>query len=179
LADKIIKAGTTQVEVRTLLTCDAPAGVCVKCYGSDLSTTDVVEKGEVVGIVAAQSIGEPGTQLTMRTFHSGGVASDSDITQGLPRIQELFEAREPKGKSIISEIKGTIKEIVAKQDHRFEIVISSPIENNDKVYLTDSGKRPIVKVGDQVEPGDQLVEGMIHPKNCSGLPMSTRLKGTS
>ncbi len=163
IADKIIKAGITEVEVRTLLTCDAPVGVCVKCYGSDLSTTDTVEKGEVVGVVAAQSIGEPGTQLTMRTFHSGGVAGD-DITQGLPRIQELFEAREPKGKGIISEIKGEIESITPEKDSRFTIVVKSPIENNNKSYLTDSGKKPIVKVGDQVEAGDLLVEGMIHPK---------------
>ena len=164
IADKIIDSGIKSVEVRTLLTCDSPNGVCVKCYGSDLSTTDVVEKGEVVGIVAAQSIGEPGTQLTMRTFHSGGVAAGDDITQGLPRIQELFEARDPKGKAIISEIKGKVKEINQKQDQRYEIIIESPIPNNDKSYLTDSGKRPIVRVGQEIQPGDPLVEGMINPK---------------
>ena len=154
------------VEVRTLLTCDARVGVCVKCYGSDLSTTETVEKGEVVGVVAAQSIGEPGTQLTMRTFHSGGVAGD-DITQGLPRIQELFEAREPKGKGIISEIKGKVKEIIPEQNNRFTVVIESPLDpngSNDKKYLTDSGKKPIVKVGDEVEAGDLIVDGLIHPK---------------
>ena len=154
------------VEVRTLLTCDARVGVCVKCYGSDLSTTETVEKGEVVGVVAAQSIGEPGTQLTMRTFHSGGVAGD-DITQGLPRIQELFEAREPKGKGIISEIKGKVKEIIPEQNNRFTVIIESPLDptgGNDKKYLTDSGKKPIVKVGDEVEAGDLIVDGLIHPK---------------
>ncbi len=165
IADRIVASKIEAVEVRTLLTCDCENGVCVKCYGSDLSTTDIVEKGEVVGIVAAQSIGEPGTQLTMRTFHSGGVAGSSDdITQGLPRIQELFEAREPKGKGIISEIKGTIESINQKNDNRFEIVVHSPIEGNSKTYLTDSGKKPIVKVGQEVEAGDLVSEGLIHPK---------------
>ena len=110
IADKIIDSGIKSVEVRTLLTCDSPNGVCVKCYGSDLSTTDVVEKGEVVGIVAAQSIGEPGTQLTMRTFHSGGVAAGDDITQGLPRIQELFEAVIQRVKQSFPKLK-EVKEI--------------------------------------------------------------------
>ena len=161
IAERIVEAGITEVEVRTLFTCDSKNGVCVKCYGSDLSTTETVEKGEVVGIVAAQSIGEPGTQLTMRTFHSGGVAGD-DITQGLPRIQELFEAREPKGKGIISEIDGTIDSITAEKDSRFTIVVKSEIDS--KSYLTDSGKKPSVKVGDFVKAGDLIVDGMIHPK---------------
>ncbi len=165
IADRIVASKIEAVEVRTLLTCDCENGVCVKCYGSDLSTTNIVENGEVVGIVAAQSIGEPGTQLTMRTFHSGGVAGAADdITQGLPRIQELFEAREPKGKGIISEIKGTVESITQKNDNRFEIVIKSPIEGNDKTYLTDSGKKPVVKVGQEVHPGDLVSEGLIHPK---------------
>ena len=165
IADRIVANKIESVEVRTLLTCDCENGVCVKCYGSDLSTTNIVENGEVVGIVAAQSIGEPGTQLTMRTFHSGGVAGASDdITQGLPRIQELFEAREPKGKGIISEIKGTVESVTQKNDNRFEIVIKSPIEGNDKTYLTDSGKKPVVKVGQEVHPGDLVSEGLIHPK---------------
>jgi len=162
------------VKIRTILTCNAPNlsdgshgcptpnGVCVKCYGSDLSTTLPVEKGEVVGIVAAQSIGEPGTQLTMRTFHSGGVAGD-DITQGLPRIQELFEAREPKGKGIISEIKGKVENIKHNEkDNRFEITIVN--KNDTKTYITDSGKAAVVKVGDLVEAGDQISEGLVHPK---------------
>ena len=163
IAEKIVACGIEAVEVRTLLTCDCENGVCVKCYGSDLSTSEIVENGEVVGIVAAQSIGEPGTQLTMRTFHSGGVAGD-DITQGLPRIQELFEARGPKGKGIISEIKGTVESITPKGDNRFEIKIKSPLEGNDKTYLTDSGKKPVVKVGQEVNPGDLVSEGLIHPK---------------
>ena len=164
IAENIEAHGIQSVYIRTLLTCDAKVGVCVKCYGSDLSTTDIVEKGEVVGIVAAQSIGEPGTQLTMRTFHSGGVAGGDDITQGLPRIQELFEAREPKGKGIISEIKGTVTNIEAVKDNRFKIEIESPIEGNNKTYLTDAGKKPSVKVGDTVEAGDLICNGLIHPK---------------
>ena len=160
-ADQIIEAGIKQAYVRTLLTCNSHSGVCVKCYGSDLSTGKQVEIREAVGIIAAQSIGEPGTQLTMRTFHLGGVAGD-DITQGLPRIQELFEAREPKGKAIISEIRGKVVAINEERDNRMQIVIRNAVE--EKTYLTDSGKLPIVKVGDEVEPGQRLVEGLIHPK---------------
>ena len=164
LADKIVKSGVKEVYIRTLLTCNCKNGVCVKCYGSDLSTGDVVEKGEVVGVIAAQSIGEPGTQLTMRTFHSGGVAGGDDITQGLPRIQELFEAREPKGKAIISEIKGEITNIVPIQDNRYDIFVTNKAIDDEKKYTTDAGKRPCVKIGDLVEAGDKLTEGLIHPK---------------
>ena len=174
------------VKIRTILTCNAPNlshgehgcptpnGVCVKCYGSDLSTTLPVEKGEVVGIVAAQSIGEPGTQLTMRTFHSGGVAGD-DITQGLPRIQELFEAREPKGKGIISEIKGRVENIKHNErDNRFEITIVN--KNDVKTYITDSGKGAVVKVGDLVEAGDQISEGLVHPKELMRVAPVTKVE---
>lgn len=165
IAQRIVDAKVEEVSVRTLLTCDAKTGVCIKCYGSDLSTTGIVERGEVVGIVAAQSIGEPGTQLTMRTFHSGGVAtSGDDITQGLPRIQELFEAREPKGKGIISEIKGVVSNVNVRGDNRTEITVESPIEGNSKTYLTDAGKKSIVEVGEAVQAGDLLSEGLIHPK---------------
>ena len=165
IADQIVKAGVKEVEVRTNLTCNCSVGVCVKCYGTDLSTNGLVEKGEVVGIVAAQSIGEPGTQLTMRTFHSGGVASGSDdITQGLPRVQELFEARAPKGQGIISEIKGTVESVELVKDSRYEIKIHSDIPNNDKVYLTDAGKKAIVKEGESVEAGDLISEGAVNIK---------------
>lgn len=178
-ADEIVKAGVETVNIRTLLTCNSRDGVCVKCYGSDLSTGEIVEKGEVVGIIAAQSIGEPGTQLTMRTFHSGGVAGD-DITQGLPRIQELFEAREPKGKAIISEFDGKVVDVKLEKDNRYEITINhysnnKPVYLDDqieqKVYLTDSGKTPKVQKGDFVKAGDKLTEGLIHPKEL--LKVST------
>jgi len=162
-SEKIINAGIKKVYIRTLLTCNSHTGVCVKCYGGDLSTGEIVEKGEVVGIIAAQSIGEPGTQLTMRTFHSGGVAGE-DITQGLPRIQELFEAREPKGKSIISEIDGMVASVKHEKDNRFEIKIINKNNKEEKSYLTDSGKVPIVHEKDHVKAGDRLTEGLIHPK---------------
>ena len=170
IADRIVKAGVKEVYIRTLLTCNSKNGVCVHCYGSDLSTGEIVERGEVVGTIAAQSIGEPGTQLTMRTFHTGGTAGD-DITQGLPRIQELFEAREPKGKAIISEIDGIVKDIVAEKDQRFDIKIYNKDNKEEKVYRTDSGKSPIVKKGDSVLAGDKLTEGLIHPKEL--LKVST------
>ncbi|NLD25929.1 MAG: DNA-directed RNA polymerase subunit beta', partial [Acholeplasmataceae bacterium] len=163
-AEAVVKAGIKEVFIRTLLTCDCPNGVCVKCYGSDLATGEIVEKGEVVGIIAAQSIGEPGTQLTMRTFHSGGIAGGEDITQGLPRIQELFEAREPKGKAIISEINGTITSIKSEKDNRYEIKVSNKSNNEEKTYLTDSGKTLLVHEREQVKAGDRLTEGLIHPK---------------
>lgn len=176
----ILKNNITTVNIRSLLTCNSKTGVCVKCYGSDLSTGDIVEKGEVVGIIAAQSIGEPGTQLTMRTFHSGGVVSGEDITQGLPRIQELFEAREPKGKAIIADCDGRVKSIRQEKDNRYEIKIEHRDRFEDRIresraiildgqpeiksYLTDSGKMPKVKEGDFVYAGDRLTEGLIHPK---------------
>ncbi len=163
-AEEICNAGVKEVYIRTLLTCDCPNGVCVKCYGSDLSTGEIVEKGEVVGIIAAQSIGEPGTQLTMRTFHSGGVAGEEDITQGLPRIQELFEARPPKGQAIISEIEGEVVSIKTEKDNRFEITIRNKTTKEEKSYLTDSGKTPIVKEKDEVYAGQRLTAGLIHPK---------------
>lgn len=168
ITDKVVsevtKAGIKEVWIRTLLTCDCQNGVCVKCYGSDLTTGEVVEKGEVVGIIAAQSIGEPGTQLTMRTFHSGGVAGEEDITQGLPRIQELFEARESKKfKALISEIPGDVSAI-SEHDNRYEIVIKNNFTGEEKRYLTNAGKTPIVEVGDEVKAGDQLTAGVIHPK---------------
>ena len=160
IADRIIEAGIEKLQIRSVLSCRSRHGVCKKCYGRNLATGQHVEIGEAVGIIAAQSIGEPGTQLTMRTFHTGGVAGD-DITQGLPRIQELFEARNPKGQATISEIDGVIKEIREAKDRR-EIEVQGEAES--KVYSMPYGSRIRVTVGQNVEAGDELTEGSIDPK---------------
>ncbi len=160
IAKKIIATGTTSVNIRTGLSCISKVGVCRKCYGQNLATGEKAEVGESVGTIAAQSIGEPGTQLTMRTFHTGGVAGD-DITQGLPRVQELFEARTSKGKAIISEINATVKEI-QQVEERFIITVSNDIET--KKYETNSNVQLSVKKGDDVYAGQQLTEGAIDPK---------------
>jgi len=148
------------VPIRTALTCTAKVGICRKCYGQNLATGEKAEVGESVGTIAAQSIGEPGTQLTMRTFHTGGVAGD-DITQGLPRVQELFEARKSKLKAIISEINGEIDEIIPVEE-RYIIVVKNEIET--KKYETNSNVQPLVEKGDKVTSGMQLTEGAIDPK---------------
>ncbi|TDF91444.1 DNA-directed RNA polymerase subunit beta' [Paenibacillus piri] len=160
IADKIIQAGIEKLQIRSVLSCRSRHGVCKKCYGRNLATGQHVEIGEAVGIIAAQSIGEPGTQLTMRTFHTGGVAGD-DITQGLPRIQELFEARNPKGQAIISELDGIVKDIREAKDRR-EIEVLGEAES--KVYAVPYGSRVRVTVNQQVEAGDELTEGSIDPK---------------
>ena len=160
LARKIISVGVTSVPIRTALTCTAKVGICRKCYGQNLATGERAEVGESVGTIAAQSIGEPGTQLTMRTFHTGGVAGD-DITQGLPRVQELFEARKSKAKSIISEINGLVSEIEPVEE-RYIITIHNEIE--DKKYETNSNVQPRVVEGGTVKAGDQLTDGTIDPK---------------
>lgn len=148
-----------KVEIRSVLTCKTRYGVCKKCYGRNLATGRQVEIGEAVGIIAAQSIGEPGTQLTMRTFHTGGVAGD-DITQGLPRVEELFEARKPKGQAIISEIGGTVA--IRETKGRREIEVTS--DNGDReVYIVPFGSRLRVKDGQVISPGDELTEGSINP----------------
>ncbi|WP_156857277.1 DNA-directed RNA polymerase subunit beta' [Oceanobacillus sp. AG] len=159
-AKEIINAGIEEVTIRTAFTCNTKHGVCQKCYGRNLATGSDVEVGEAVGIIAAQSIGEPGTQLTMRTFHTGGVAGD-DITQGLPRIQELFEARNPKGEAAITEIAGTVQEIKETKD-KYEIVIQSPVEQRS--YSVPYNARMKVSEGDQVEAGQELTEGSVDPK---------------
>ncbi|CAM4252580.1 DNA-directed RNA polymerase subunit beta' [Paenibacillus alkaliterrae] len=160
-ADAIIDAGVEKLQIRSVLSCRARHGVCKICYGRNLATGKHVEIGEAVGIIAAQSIGEPGTQLTMRTFHTGGVAGD-DITQGLPRIQELFEARNPKGQAIISELDGVIKEIREAKDRR-EIEVQGEAES--KVYAVTYGSRIRVTEGQQIEAGDELTDGSIDPKD--------------
>ena len=159
-AQLIVDAGIQEVEIRSLLTCETKDGVCVHCYGRNLATGEMVKVGDAVGIMAAQSIGEPGTQLTMKTFHTGGVAG-SDITQGLPRVQELLEARNPKGEAIISEIEGTVIKI--EGDERYLITVVN--DNEEKEYLTNYGAHLTVKVGDHVINGQQLTEGAINPKS--------------
>ncbi len=149
-----------KVSIRSVLTCKSQLGVCIKCYGQDLATANQVEVGEAVGIIAAQSIGEPGTQLTMRTFHSGGVASDEDITQGLPRVEELFEARKPKHHAIIAEIEGTV---LVSEDKEMRIVTITPDEGDSREYLIPYGSRLIVKNGAKIKPGDKITEGSINP----------------
>ena len=161
LVKKVIDAGVTAVEIRSALTCKCENGVCQKCYGRNLATGNVVETGEAVGIMAAQSIGEPGTQLTMRTFHSGGVAGEEDITQGLPRVEEIFEARNPKGKATIAEISGKVVNI--KEDNgKYRITIEN--EADAKEHVTNYNMKLRVAVGDTVSAGDKLTEGVISPK---------------
>ncbi len=160
LARVIVAAGITEVEIRSVFTCNTVNGICQKCYGVNLATGDIVEEGEAVGTLAAQSIGEPGTQLTMRTFHTGGVAG-ADITQGLPRIQELFEARIPKGKSVITEIDGEVVDIQLNRN-RQEIFVRG--EREAKSYLAPYGASLLVAVGDRLNAGDRLTEGSIDPK---------------
>ena len=148
------------VKIRTILTCKSHIGVCAKCYGANMATGEAVQVGESVGIIAAQSIGEPGTQLTMRTFHTGGVAG-GDITQGLPRVEELFEARKPKGLAIITEIKGVanIKDTKKKR----EITVTDNEEGNSKTYLIPYGSRIKIQDGQYLEAGDELTEGSVNP----------------
>ncbi|MEC5425592.1 DNA-directed RNA polymerase subunit beta' [Virgibacillus sp. C22-A2] len=160
-AKQIVEAGIESVTIRTVFTCNTNHGVCKKCYGRNLATGADVEVGEAVGIIAAQSIGEPGTQLTMRTFHTGGVAGD-DITQGLPRIQELFEARNPKGQAVISEVLGTVHEIKEVKDKQ-EIIVQSDVEQ--RAYAVPYNARMKVSVGDEVIAGQELTEGSVDPKD--------------
>ena len=159
----IIDAGDkAQVKIRTILTCRSHIGICAKCYGSNMATKEPVQVGEAVGIIAAQSIGEPGTQLTMRTFHTGGVAGD-DITQGLPRVEELFEARKPKGLAIISEFGGRVQ--VRDTKKKREVVITNDETGMSKAYLIPYGSRIKVLDGDVLEAGDELTEGSVNPND--------------
>lgn len=162
IAKKITDAGIEQMYIRSAFTCNARHGVCEKCYGKNLATGEKVEVGEAVGTIAAQSIGEPGTQLTMRTFHTGGVAG-SDITQGLPRIQEIFEARNPKGQAVITEIEGVVEDIRLAKDRQQEIVVKGA--NETRSYLASGTSRIIVEIGQPVQRGEVLTEGSIEPKN--------------
>ena len=161
VAKAVTDAGIKEVEIRSVFGCRAKGGICRKCYGRNLATGEQVLIGETIGIMAAQSIGEPGTQLTMRTFHMGGVAGGADITQGLPRIQELFEARNPKAKSIISEIEGEVTNLIDNAG-RMEIVITNDLETRS--YLAPYGAKIRVSVGDHINIGDKITKGSIDPK---------------
>ncbi len=165
IAEKIVEAGIEKVEVRSVLGCRSRHGVCQKCYGMGLARRDLVSIGESVGIIAAQSIGEPGTQLTMRTIHSGGVAGVADITQGLPRVEELFEARKPKGVAIISEIDGKVK--IKESKKKKEIVVTS--KDDSRTYVIPFGSKMKVKDGDIVEAGTPFIEGSINPNEILGI----------
>ena len=158
VAKRIVEAGFTKVKVRSALGCRAKHGVCSKCYGMGLATREEVNIGEAVGIIAAQSIGEPGTQLTMRTFHQGGVAG-GDITQGLPRVEELFEARKPKGLAVITEISGTVK--IADSKRKKEVTIIG--KDDAKTYVIPFGSKLRVREGDEIEKGEPITEGSINP----------------
>ena len=161
VADKIIAAGITKVPIRTVLTCKTEHGVCKKCYGRNLATGSIVELGEAVGIMAAQSIGEPGTQLTMRNFNTGGVAGGDDITQGLPRVQELFEARNPKGKATISDITGKVTKI-EEDGGKFVITVTNDAES--KEHTSNYGAKLAVELNSDVVAGQRLTHGAISPK---------------
>ena len=175
IADKIEKAGITKMEIRSVLTCKCTNGVCQKCYGINLATGNLVEVGEATGIMAAQSIGEPGTQLTMRTFHTGGVASAADITQGLPRVEELFEARIPKAKATIAEINGKITKITDDKNNRFKIYITNDVETRE--HVTQYNAKLRVEKGDVVNAGDPLTEGSISPKELLAVTDPTTVQG--
>lgn len=160
IADAIIAAGIEKLKIRSVITCKTSHGVCIRCYGRNLATGNVVEVGEAVGIIAAQSIGEPGTQLTMRTFHTGGVAGD-DITQGLPRIQELFEARNPKGQAVIADNNGVVHEV---RDIKGKREVEVRRQDEAKIYSIPYHARIKVHAGDEVFPGKELTDGSIDPK---------------
>ncbi len=161
VAIKIVKAGITEMAVRSVLTCRNEHGVCARCYGANMANGKLVDVGEAVGIIAAQSIGEPGTQLTMRTFHTGGVATGDDITQGLPRVEELFEARKPKREATLAEISGVVS-IATDSKKRRELVITSD-DHEVKRYPLNYGSKLKVQEGDRVNAGDELIEGSVNP----------------
>ena len=165
IAEEIVESGIEKLKVRSVLGCRSKHGVCQKCYGMGLARRDLVSIGEAIGIIAAQSIGEPGTQLTMRTIHSGGVAGVADITQGLPRVEELFEARKPKGLAIITEIDGKVK--IKETKKKKEVIVTS--KDNSKTYTIPFGSKMKVKDGDIVEAGEALIEGSINPSEILAI----------
>ena len=161
-AKNIVKAGIEEVEIRSIFTCKSRHGVCAKCYGKNMSNGLPVQVGEAVGIIAAQSIGEPGTQLTMRTFHTGGIASTGDITQGLPRVEELFEARRPKRSAIVCEVGGIVR--IEEKDKLLHVIVDTPT-GEAKDYLIPFGFGVLVKTGDEVVPGTILTNGAVYPQD--------------
>jgi len=165
----INKYGVTNIKIRSVLTCNAKHGVCAKCYGSNLASIGPVPVGEAVGIIAAQSIGEPGTQLTMRTFHTGGIASHEDITHGLPRVEELFEARKPKHMAHISEIDGVVRFSEDKKKQLIIVTKTDKDEVDERTYVIPFGSRVMVKEGDTVKAGDRLTEGSINPHDILAI----------
>ena len=156
----------TQIKIRTILTCRSHSGVCAKCYGANMATGEPVQVGEAVGIIAAQSIGEPGTQLTMRTFHTGGVATGADITQGLPRVEELFEARKPKGLAIVSEIAGTVR---VEETKKKKTVFVMAADGEERSYDIPFGSRLRVSDNDVIEAGDEITEGSVNPHDIMNI----------
>ena len=162
-AKRIVDAGITSIEIRSILTCHSHHGVCKKCYGANLATNKPVTTGEAVGIVAAQSIGEPGTQLTMRTFHTGGIASTEDITQGLPRVEELFEARRPKRCGVIAKINGRVR-LVEEKKSNVIVITNDELATEEKVIIP-YGVRCLVQDGDEVKAGDMLIPGAKYPQD--------------
>lgn len=169
-AQKVVDAGIEKVEIRSVLCCQAKHGVCAKCYGANLANGNLVEVGEAVGIIAAQSIGEPGTQLTMRTFHTGGIASAEDITQGLPRVEELFESRRPKNLAIMTEIAGKASIDDTKKNRH--VVVQGVDENGaptEKSYLIPFGQRVRISDGDELEAGDLITEGFAYPQDILAI----------
>jgi DNA-directed RNA polymerase subunit beta' len=166
LAEKVTVAGVKKVKIRSVFTCNCKVGVCARCYGMNMATAKKIDIGEAVGIIAAQSIGEPGTQLTMRTFHTGGVATGADITQGLPRVEELFEARKPKGLAIVTEIAGNVK-IEDTKKKRTVIVMGA--DGEERSYDIPFGSRLKVNEGDSIEAGDEITEGSVNPHDIMNI----------
>ena len=175
LGNEVVKAGVKEVEIRSLFTCQTKDGVCIHCYGKNLATGRTAQIGEAVGVMAAQSIGEPGTQLTMRTFHTGGVAG-GDITGGLPRVAELFEARNPKGEATMSEISGTVTKVEEEMNKdssiRYKVTVQNDLDT--KVYTTVYDAKLRVKEGDEIEAGDKITEGALAPAKLLAVSSVTK-----
>ena len=166
IAEKVVAAGIKKVKIRSVFTCNCKVGVCSHCYGMNMATAKKIDIGEAVGIIAAQSIGEPGTQLTMRTFHTGGVATGADITQGLPRVEELFEARKPKGLAIVSEVTGTVK---IEETKKKRTVVVMTADGEERSYDIPFGSRLKVTDGDNIEAGDEITEGSVNPHDIMSI----------